>query len=175
LQNGNREARRTAKPEEPNPLARLYASNAKTAEADNTGTKEGCDLYIVQTGGQRIDKVRAHEGILGETSIYGIPGEGGTIAQILAAVSAIPAITVHTTHPGNTDSRSRRQLSCCAFDDLSDDLMTGNELRLQRREISFDDVQIGTTNPASNDAKQHVPRLQRRTGHVPDLQKPLSG
>jgi hypothetical protein len=59
---------------------------------------------------------------------------------------------------------SRRQLSCCACDDLADDLMTWNELRLQRREISFNDVQVGTTNPAGNDAKRYVPRLHRRTG-----------
>jgi hypothetical protein len=51
LENGNREARRTAKTEEPDPLARLYACNAKAAEADDTGTEEWCDLYIVQTGG----------------------------------------------------------------------------------------------------------------------------
>jgi len=84
------------------------------------------------------------------------------IAQIFAAMPAIPAIAVHTTHPGNTDSRSRRQLMCCAFDDLPYDLMTGYELRLQRREIFFD-------------AKQYVPRLNRRTGHLPDLKKRLGG
>jgi hypothetical protein len=53
--------------------------------------------------------------------------------------------------------------------------MTGNELRLKRRQISFNDVQIGTTNSAGYDAQQHVPRLKRRTGHVPDLKKWLSG
>jgi hypothetical protein len=175
LENGNREARRTAKTEEPDPLARLYACNAKAAEADDAGTEEWCDLYIVQTGWQRKHKVRAYECILGETSVYGIASENGVIAQIFAAMPAIPAITVHTTHPGNTDSRSLRQLICCPFDDLADDLMTGYELRLKRREILFDYVQVGATNPARNDAKQHVPRPNCRTWHVPDLKKWLSG
>jgi hypothetical protein len=97
------------------------------------------------------------------------------IAQIFAAMPAIPAIAVHPTHPGNADSRSLRQFMCCAFDDLTDDLMTKNELRLQRREIFLDYVQVGTTNPARNDAKQYVPRLNRRTGHLPDLKKRISG
>jgi hypothetical protein len=175
LQNGNCEACRTPKPEEPNPLAGLHAGNAKTTEADNTRTEEGCDLYIVQTGVQRKHKVRSREDTLGETSIYGIPGESGMIAQIFAAMPAIPAIAVHTTHPGDADSCALRQLVCFAFDDLPHDLMTGYELRLLRREISFDYVQVRTTNPARNDAKQYVPRLNRRTGYVPDLKKRVSG
>jgi len=175
LQNGNREACRTPKPKEPDPLAGLHAGNAKTTKAYNPGTKKGCDLYIVQTGGQGKHQVRSREGILGETTIYGIPGESGMIAEIFAAMPAIPAIAVHPTHPGNADSRSLRQFMCCAFDDLTDDLMTKNELRLQRREIFLDYVQVGTTNPARNDAEQYVPRLNRRTGHLPDLKKRISG
>jgi hypothetical protein len=53
--------------------------------------------------------------------------------------------------------------------------MTGNELRLKRRQISFDDVKVGATNPAGNNAKQHVPRLKRWTRHLLDLKKGLSG
>jgi hypothetical protein len=53
---------------------------------------------------------------------------------------AVPAITVYTAHPGDADTRSQRQLRCCAFDHLPNDLMSWNEFRPNLRQISFNDV-----------------------------------
>ncbi len=51
--------------------------------------------------------------------------------------------------------------------------MTGNQLRAQWRQIAFDDVQVGTANPAGNDAQQQVSWLELGTGNVLDLKKGL--
>jgi hypothetical protein len=66
---------------------------------------------------------------------------------------AIPAVAIYATHPGNANSRSERQLLRSAINYLSDDLMAGNEFRLNRRQISFRDVQVRTAHAACNNAK----------------------
>jgi hypothetical protein len=42
-------------------------------------------------------------------------------------MTAVPAITIDATHPGNTNPRSKRQLRRLAFDDLSYDLVARDE------------------------------------------------
>jgi hypothetical protein len=97
-------------------------------------------MHVIQPGRQRKGEVRAHEGILGIASIYRIAGEGRVIAEILHSMTAVPALAIHAAHPGNTDSRSQRQLRCLAVNHLSDDLMAWDELRSNRRQVSFHDV-----------------------------------
>jgi hypothetical protein len=55
-------------------------------------------------------------------------------------VTAVPAFAIYATHPGNTDSRSQRQLRRLPVNHLSDDLMARNELLSDWRKISFDDM-----------------------------------
>jgi hypothetical protein len=86
-------------------------------------------------------------------------------------MTAVPAIAVHATHPGNADSRSERQICGCAFDYLSHDLVARNELRSKRRQISFNDMQIGATDAASNDFEQNMPSFKVGPGSVRDLKE----
>ena len=82
---------------------------------------------------------------------------------------AVPSITVYGAHPGNTDSRSQRQLRCRAVDNLSHNLMSRDESWLNWRQISFDDVRVRTTNPASDDSNQNMPGLNLWTANILDL------
>jgi hypothetical protein len=50
-------------------------------------------------------------------------------------------------------------------------LMAGNELRSDRRQISFNDVQVGTANPASNHPKQNMSGCKLWTGNILDLKE----
>jgi hypothetical protein len=84
---------------------------------------------------------------------------------------AIPAIAVHASHPRDADARSERELRCGTFQYLPHDLMTRNELRFKRRELSFHDVQVRATNAASNDAKQNMSGAKLGTGNFSNLKK----
>jgi hypothetical protein len=53
---------------------------------------------------------------------------------------AVPAFAIYAAHPGNSDSRSQRQLRRLPVNHFSDDLMARNELLSNRRQVSFDDV-----------------------------------
>ncbi|HWB31853.1 MAG TPA: hypothetical protein VG714_01640 [Acidobacteriaceae bacterium] len=49
--------------------------------------------------------------------------------------------------------------------------MTGDESRLDRRQISFDDVQVSATNSAGNDPKQNLPGFRLWTRNILDLKE----
>ena len=97
-------------------------------------------MHVIQPGRQRKGELRTHQGILGIASINRISSEGRVIAEILHSVPAVPAFAIYATHPGNTDSRSQRQLCRLPVNHLSDDLMARNELLSDWRKISFDDM-----------------------------------
>jgi hypothetical protein len=97
-------------------------------------------MYVVQAWRQWKSKVRTHRGKLGKAPVYRIASESGFVAQVFHPMMAVPAITVYTAHPGDADTRSQRQLRCCAFDHLPNDLMSWNEFRPNLRQISFNDV-----------------------------------
>jgi hypothetical protein len=84
---------------------------------------------------------------------------------------AIPAITIDAAHPRNTDPGPPRQLRCLAFDDLSYNLVTRDESRLNRWQIALNDVQVSTADPASDDPKQHVSRHELGLRNILNLKK----
>jgi hypothetical protein len=65
------------------------------------------------------------------------------IAEVFHLVAAVPAIAVHPSHPGDADARSDRQIRGGAFHHFTHDLMTGDDARLDGRQIALDDVEIG--------------------------------
>jgi hypothetical protein len=81
----------------------------------------------------------------------------------------VPAIAIYASHPGNTDARSERHLRSRAFDHFPHDLMTRNELRSKRRQISFHDVQVSAAYSTSNDPKQDMSGFKLWTGNILDL------
>jgi hypothetical protein len=64
----------------------LNPGNAQAAKADDAGTKQRGDVYVVviviviQAGGKREGEVGAHQGILGIAAIYRVSGEDGAVA-----------------------------------------------------------------------------------------------
>jgi len=90
-------------------------------------------MYVIQTSRQRKGEVRAHEDILGITSIQRVSRKGRLITQIFHSVMTVPAIAIYAAHPRDTDTRSERQLRGRAFDHFPHDLMARDELRSKRR------------------------------------------
>lgn len=108
-------------------------------------------MDVIQSGGQWKGEVFADQSILGKASVLRISSKGRLIAQILHRMTAVPAITVHSAHPGEAHPRAKRQRQRSAIDNLAHDLMTWNKLRLNRRQISFNNVQVRAADPASDD------------------------
>jgi hypothetical protein len=88
-------------------------------------------------------------------------------------VAAVPAAPIHAADPGDTGPASQRQLCGRAPGYFAHDLVTGDELRPNRRQISFGNVEVSPANPARKDPQQHVASLQLRAGDLLNLNKRL--
>ena len=110
MQDGDREAGRTAEAEEADAFAGLDTSDPKAAKADDAGAEQRRDVNVIKPGGQRIDEIRARQGIFGVASVDGVAGEDGVVAEVFHAVTAVPAIAIDAAHPGDSDARSQGQL-----------------------------------------------------------------
>jgi hypothetical protein len=69
-----------------------------------------------------------------------------------------PAPAVDSSHPGNADASAnlQRAIDVCYAgyrDDFTNDLMARNQLVLESRQITLDDMQVRSTDPASEHAK----------------------
>jgi hypothetical protein len=123
-------------------------------------------MDIIQSGRQGINEVPSHCHEFSVAAVHRISRERRLVAQILHFVTTEPAIAVDAAHPGNADARSDRQVRGRALDDFSDDLMTRGKPRPQRRQIPFDDMQVGATNSASQHSQQHMPGFDFRTRDI---------
>ncbi len=94
---------------------------------------------------------RAHKNIFGIATIHCVARERRFVAEILHATTAIRAIAINATHPGNADTGSSRQFQGRAFDYFSHDLMARSQARAKRRKISFNDVKVSATHSAGDD------------------------
>jgi hypothetical protein len=108
-------------------------------------------MCVIQARGQRESEVRAHKNIFGIATIHCVARKRRFVAEILHATTAIRAIAINATHPGNADTGSSRQFQGCAFDYFSHDLMARSQARAKRRKISFNDVKVSATHSAGDD------------------------
>jgi hypothetical protein len=127
LRYGDRQTCGAPKAKKTNSFAMLNASYTQAAKSDNAGAQQGSDMDVIQAGGQWESEVGARKGILRVSTVHCISSKCRVITQVFHAVVAVPAITIDTAHPGNTDACSLRQIRRCAFDHLAHDLMARNE------------------------------------------------
>ena len=106
LQNRQGETGGAAETEESDAFALIHVGDAQTAESDDAGAQQRSNVDVIEAGRQWNREISPNRGVFGVTAIDGVAGESGPIAEIFHAVTAIPAPAVHTTHPGNADTRS---------------------------------------------------------------------
>jgi hypothetical protein len=133
LQNGDGQTRGAAEAKKSNPLTGRNAGYPQAAKADDAGAKQGSDVDVIQTSGQRKREICARQRILGVASIHRVSRKDRLIAEIFHPVVTVPAIAVYAANPGHTGTGSQRQLGRRSSGHLSHDLMTGDELRVNRR------------------------------------------
>ena len=156
LENADGERGGAAEAEEADALAGLDAGDAQAAEADDAGAEQRRGVDGVEAGGQRVGEVGAGEGVLGVAAVDGVAGEDGVVAEVLHAVAAEPAVAVDAADPGDADARAERKLGGGAVDDFADDLMAGDDARVERRKVALDDVEVGAADAAGEDAEEDV-------------------
>jgi hypothetical protein len=106
-----------------------------------------------------VDKVFGRNSILRVAAVHGIAGEGGVIAKIFRAGAAELTRAVGMMQPGNPDARAERKPACtlAEFLDHANDLVSRDYRRFPRRELPFNDVQVGPAYAAVRDADQYLP------------------
>jgi hypothetical protein len=103
----------------------------------------------------------------------GVSGKRGVIAQILHVVAAEPAIPIYAANPGDANTAPQRQLRRCTGGHLAHNLVTGDELRVNRRQVPFGYVQVGPANSTGQNSQQHIARLQLGFGDLLNLEERL--
>src|SRR5258708_422486 len=103
----------------------------------------------------------------------GVSGERGRVAEIFKALAAIPAGSIHTADPGDADGSAAGQVGRAMVHDFADDLMAGNDFRVELGKFAFHNVQVGAADSTGEDAKQNVTFLHRRPRDFTDFEGPF--
>ena len=130
-------------------------------------------MQVVEIGRKRKYEISPRQRIFRITPIYRIAGEHGRIAKVLHATAAIPARSVNAANPRNSDPSTDGNVLRGAFHHVADNLMSGNQTLSPRRKFSFDNMQVGTADPACPHFQQHMTRFQRRTRNFLYAQRTL--
>jgi hypothetical protein len=128
-------------------------------------------VQCIQRGRKGKNEVGAGDCELREAAVYAVTSEGWRVAEVLKMMLAVPALTVCSTEPGDSYTGSEWQLGRCACDDLTDDLVAGNQVLPLRRQLSFYDVQVCAANSASQHSQKNLPTAGLRLWHVLYVQR----
>jgi hypothetical protein len=121
-------------------------------------------MQVVQFWWECINKIAASDSILRVAAVDGVSGKDRRVAQILKSAKAVRAVSVNTANPGNTHARTQGQLGGCSVDNISHNLVAGDEGLLPGRQFAFDDVEIRTADAAGADAKENFTGSGLRLG-----------
>ena len=97
-------------------------------------------MQIIESGRKRKHEIGAGHRIFRITSIHRVTGERRRIANIFKPVLAIPTRPVNAAQPGNPHPRAERDLRQISFNDLTDNLMAGNNALTLYRQFAFNYV-----------------------------------
>src|SRR5580704_4253625 len=100
--------RRCAKTEESDAVATLHTRDAQAAKANDARAQQRRGMQVVEFRRQRINKVAARGGVLGVSTVDGVPGEDRRVAKVLEAAPAIRTATIDATHPRHANARTER-------------------------------------------------------------------
>jgi hypothetical protein len=142
-------------------------------EANDTGTEQRRGAEVIELRRNGKAEIGAGERVFGVTSVHGVTGEGGTVAEVFQAAAAKKTGAIGAAKPGDTDAGAfqcrtggdaRPPKLCCGIELSGDyfayDLVPGNNSWIARREFAFYDMQVGATDPTGKDTQQNVAGLE---------------
>ena len=145
-------------------LAALDGGDAQAAEANDAGAEQRGGEDGIETVGERVGKISADGSELGVAAVDRVAGEDGMVAEVLHVVTAKPAVAVDAADPGDADAHADGRGCGCAFNDFADNLMAGDDARMEGRKVALDDVEIGAADAAGDDFEEDFARLRLGTG-----------
>jgi hypothetical protein len=98
--------------------------------------------------------------VSGITAIARITGEQWVIAQIFRSIATVSAPSASSTEPRHANALPDFKLVDCAADqvDAADDFVSRDDGKLGIRQLTIDDMQIGTAHPAGRHPQSHFAR-----------------
>ncbi len=143
------------------------------AIADEPGAHQrGC--FGIRVSGRDLEGIgRVGRRIFGVASVDGVAGEARGIAQVLAARAAIGATATRRAEPRHAHPFADLEAADPGSDgdDVPDDLVAGDDMRLGMRQVAVNDVQIGAADAARCDPDQDLPALWRTNGALHPLER----
>src|SRR5580658_981730 len=134
------------------------AGETKGAVADHAGAQERGGLYFGVARGKREDIALVRDRVVGVPAVYGVPGEQGPIAQVLASRTAVRTLPARPAEPGHAHAvprtmTMRRGTHLCHG---THDLVPGHERKSGGGELAVDNVDICAAHPAGRDANLYL-------------------
>ena len=117
-------------------------------------------MDVVKHRGQRVDVVGAGHHVAGVSSVDVVSGERDLLAEVLLAPPAGLARAARREHPCDADARPygrSRDTRADALDDPNN-LVSGNNRYLNRRQFSLNNVEVGVTHTTTADPQQDFSR-----------------
>lgn len=111
------------------------------------------------------------DGVLCVAAIDGVSGVGGRVAEIFKALPAVQAGSVNVADPGNSDASSRGQSESGLADDITDNLVSGNDGVALGWEFPFDYMEISAADAACANFQQHLVGKRNRVFDFSDMER----
>ena len=157
------ETRRGAEPVQPDPLR--VAREAERAEADQPGAEERRCRRVRIVGRDREAEALVGDRELGVAAVDVVAGEAGADAEVLALGEAEPAFAAGPAEPRDAHPGPGR-VPFAVGHDLADDLMAEHERELRLSKLAVDDMQVGPTDRAGEDAHEDLAARRLRVGKL---------
>jgi len=177
---------RCPKAEKSNALTFFDSRHPQRTEANDAGTEQRRGVEIIELRGNGKAEIGAGERVLGVTSVHGVTGERGTVAEVFHVAAAKRTGAIGAAEPGDPDAGAFQSRTggdacppklCCGVELSSDyfayDLVPGNHSRIARREFAFYDVQVGATDSTGKDTQQNVAGLELWNWNIFDVKRPV--
>lgn len=127
-------------------------------------------MKVVKSSWKANNEIRTRASELGVAAVHVVARERGRVTEILAALEAIPASSVRATDPGDSHASAEWKIRCRSGDNLADDLVARNQRPALGRQFALDNMQIGSTNPASTYLDHYVAGQWFGLGYLNDFQ-----
>src|SRR6185312_11597782 len=153
-----RQMRRRAEAEESDAFARFHARYAQRAKADDSRAEQRRDLDVVHRRRKRNGEIGARARVLRVSAVTIVSGVDRSVAEILAARTAVRARTIGAAEPRDADalSHERGVDAVAGSRNFADHLMAGDDRIAVRRQLFIDDMQIGAADAAGPHPQQYL-------------------
>src|SRR6266516_3620745 len=152
-------------------LAVRQTGKAQRSPPDRAGAEQGRSFSVRQRVGNRMREYRGHNCVLGVCAVQIAARRLELRTEIFHARSTPAAMTVSPVDPRDADSVAFPDCgdAMTNLGDAANHLMSGNDWISPRRNPSFDDIEVGSTNGTNRHPHQQLFISCRRGRNLSEL------